>query len=166
EAIASGFELFRRDAPSKRFAAHRERLAALALGELPSALAPGGVVARGVEALARQAKAHGLVELLPDLRGDRTSRSGRFGLEVERRCGLLEWLEASPPAPDAEGVVCVDGLEALPVWDVPWVGEPLFPGARRLVLAAVRCRAPPPRRFLHPPAGTAFAPAWWRSRSA
>ncbi|MEZ4334488.1 MAG: ELM1/GtrOC1 family putative glycosyltransferase [Myxococcota bacterium] len=163
EAIASGFELFRRAAPSKRFVAHRRRLESVAKGELPSAMDRRGVLAGAVESLARQAKAHGLVEILPDLRGATEQRPGRFGLDFEHRCGLLEWLDGAPMSRAAEGVVCVDGLEALPVWDVPWIVESLFSGARRFVFVAVRCRETPRRRFLHPPAGTAFTPDWWRS---
>ena len=164
EAIARGFELFRRDAPSKRFAAWRARLERVARGELPSGIGASGQIAQSVESLVRQAKGRSFVELLPDLRGEAETRPGRFGLDVERRMGLLEWLaDGRDRRADGEGVVCVDGLEGLPVWDIPWVIASLFERARGFVFAAVRCQPPPHRRFLYPPAGTAFTPDWWRS---
>lgn len=164
EAMAEGFELFHRDAPSKRFAELRVRLERLPRGELPSAIGPSGEIARTVEALARQAKCRSWIELLPDLRGKAETRPGRFGLDAERRMGLLEWLaEGSDAADPADGVVCADGLEGVPVWDIPWVVESLFARAPGFVFVAVRCQDTPRRRFLHPPAGTAFTPGWWRS---
>ncbi len=163
EAIARGFELFRRDAPSKLFEQHRARLGRLPVSELPSGIGPSGELARAVEALARQAKCRRWIELIPDLRGEGEFRPGRFGLDVERRTGLLEWLAALPDADGFDGAVCVDGLESLPVWDIPWVVDTLFERSRGFVFAAVRCKDIPSRRFLHPPAGTAFTPDWWRS---
>lgn len=164
EAIARGFELFHRDAPSKRFAVLRARLERLARGELPSGIGASGPIAQVVESLVRQAKGRSVLELLPDLRGEVETRPGRFGLDLERRMGLLEWLaEGRDPAEEIDGVVCADGLEGLPVWDIPWVIETLFERARGFVFVAVRCQASPRRRFLYPPAGTAFTPAWWRS---
>ncbi len=164
EAIARGFELFHRAAPSKRFAALRARLGDVARGELPSGIAASGEIALNVEALVREAKGRSLVELLPDLRGTSTARPGRFGLDVEQRVGLLEWLaEGEGALPACDGVVCADGLEGLPVWDIPWVIDSLFARARGFVFAAVRCQDLPRRRLLYPPAGTAFTAAWWRS---
>lgn len=164
EAIARGFELFHRAAPSKRFAALRARLEGVARGELPSGIAASGEIARNVDALVREAKGRSMVELLPDLRGTSTSRPGRFGLDVEQRLGLLEWLaEGEGALPECDGVVCADGLEGLPVWDIPWVIDSLFARARGFVFAAVRCQDSPRRRLLHPPSGTAFTAAWWRS---
>ncbi|MFO0689611.1 MAG: hypothetical protein U0900_12965 [Myxococcota bacterium] len=163
EAIARGFELFHRAAPSRLFAAHCRRLEGVARGELPSAVGEQGVIGRACEALARQTKSRGAIELLPDLRGGAESRPGRFGLDVERRLGLLEWLAEGPGAAVEDGIVCVDGLEGIPVWDVPWIVESLFERAGRFVFVAVRCRETPSRRFLHPPAGTVFTPDWWRA---
>jgi len=163
EAIAAGFDLFERARPSKRFAALRARLERLPAGELPSGVGSTGEVARALEPLARQAKCRSWIELLPDLRGEADVRTGRFGVDLERRAGLLEWLAAFPDAEAHDGVVCAGGLEDLPVWDIPWVIDTLFARARRFVFAAVRCRETPRRRFLYPPAGTAFTPDWWRS---
>ncbi|MBK7950026.1 MAG: hypothetical protein IPK00_15040 [Deltaproteobacteria bacterium] len=163
EAIGLGFELFHRAAPSKLFAVHRRRLEDVLRGELPSAVGASGVIARACEALARQTKSRGAIELLPDLRGAAETRPGRFGLDVERRVGLLEWLDEEPTGAVEDGVVCVDGLEGLPVWDVPWIVESLFARAGRFVFVAVRCRETPSRRFLHPPSGTVFTPDWWRA---
>lgn len=164
EAIERGFDLFRRAAPSKRFAELCRRLERLPLGELPSGIGPSGEIARNVELLARQAKARSWIELLPDLRGETQTRSGRFGLEVEHRMGLLEWLERGDGRqPGCDGVVCVDGLEGLPVWDIPWVIASLFERSRGFVFAAVRCQDTPRRQLLYPPAGTVFTPDWWRS---
>ena len=164
EAIAQGFELFHRGAPSKRFAELRARLERLPRGELPSGIGPSGEIARTVESLARQAKCGSWIELLPDQRGEAETRPGRFGLDAERRMGLLEWLAERPDAEAAsDGIVCADGLEGLPVWDIPWVIDTLFARARGFVFVAVRCQDTPRRRFFHPPAGTAFTPDWWRS---
>ncbi len=164
EAIAQGFELFHRAAPSKRFAELCGRLERLPRGELPSGIGPSGEIARTVELLARQAKGRSWIELLPDLRGEAEMRPGRFGLDVERRMGLLEWLAGGDSRPtDCDGVVCADGLEGLPVWDIPWVIASLFERSRGFVFAAVRCQDTPPRQFLYPPAGTVFTPDWWRS---
>ena len=163
EAIARGFELFRRAAPSKRFEQLAARLGRLPNSEIPSGVGPSGQLARAIETLARQAKCRRWIELVPDLRGEVEIRPGRFGLDVERRLGLLEWLSALPGADGCEGVVCVDGLESLPVWDIPWVVDTLFESSRGFVFAAVRCQDTPRRRILHPPEGTAFTPDWWRS---
>jgi uncharacterized protein len=163
EAIAHGFELFHRAAPSRAFAAHCAHLERLPTSELPSFVGPSGPLARRLEALVQGARSKSLVELAPDLRGDAEIRPGRFGLDVERRMGLCEWLALPAASGRFEGVVCTEGLDALPVWDVPWIVDSLFARSQGFVFVAVRCREQPVRRFLHPPAGTVSTPEWWRS---
>ncbi len=164
EAIAQGFELFNRDAPSRAFGARLQRLRALPRSEMGSGIGVSGELAGAVEELARRTKASSLLELAPDLRGDTEQRPGRYGLDVERRIGLLEWLGELDGEADFDGVVSVEGLEALPIWDIPWIIESLFERASRFVFVAVRCpESAPRRRFLLPPAGTCYTPEWWRS---
>jgi mitochondrial fission protein ELM1 len=164
EAIDVGFELFRREAPSRVFAAHLERLRALPRSEMGSGIGVSGEIAGAVEDLSRRSKARSILELTPDLRGDGEQRPGRFGLDVERRIGLLEWLGGLGTEETFDGVVCVDGLEALPVWDIPWIVDELFARAKDFVFVAARCpEASPRRRFMFPPAGTTHTPDWWRS---
>jgi mitochondrial fission protein ELM1 len=164
EAIEQGFELFRRDAPSRAFGRWLERLQALPVSELGSGIGVSGELAGAVEALVRQTKARSILELTPDLRGDDAQRPGRYGLELERRLGLVELLAGPDPVESFDGVLCVEGLEALPVWDVPWIVEELFRRARGFVFVAVRCpESRPRRRFLRPPQGTVHTPEWWRS---
>ncbi|MEE8165372.1 MAG: hypothetical protein V3T64_07380, partial [Myxococcota bacterium] len=154
EAIAQGFELFNRDAPSRAFGARLQRLRALPRSEMDSGIGVSGELAGAVEELARRTKASSLLELAPDLRGDTEQRPGRYGLDVERRIGLLEWLGELDGEADFDGVVSVEGLEALPIWDIPWIIESLFERASRFVFVAVRCpESAPRRRFLLPPAG-------------
>ncbi len=161
EAIAAGFEFFTREAPSRAFSERLDRLQALPTSELGSGLGVSGELAEGVESLARRTKSSALVELQPDLRGDATVRPGRFGLDDDRRVGLLEWL-ADERTTDA--AVSVEGFESLPVWDVPWVVETLFARAERFVYVAVRTpEKAPRRRFLTPPQGTTHTPGWWRA---
>lgn len=167
EAIAHGFELFHRNAPSRGFAERMERQRALPPSEMGSGIGVSGELADAVEQLARRTKARTLLELSPDVNGEGVQRPGRFGLDAERRLGLVEWLDALREDPDddeADGIICVDGLEALPVWDVPWIVDSLFQRAGRFVLVGVRCpESPPRRRFLLPPQGTTHTPGWWRS---
>jgi len=164
EAIAQGFELFHRDAPSQAFEARLERLRALPRSEMGSGIGVSGELAGAIEEQVRRTKASSLLELAPDLRGDTEQRPGRYGLDVERRIGLLEWLGETPGEPDFDGVVCVEGLEALPIWDIPWIIESLFERASRFVFVAVRCpESVPRRRFLLASAGTCYTPEWWRS---
>ncbi|MHA7838968.1 MAG: ELM1/GtrOC1 family putative glycosyltransferase, partial [bacterium] len=164
EAIEQGFEIFDRTSPSRRFQERLEQLAALPRSEMASGVGADGELPLAVEALALRSKARTMLELAPDLRGDEEQRPGRFGLEVERRVGLLELLGAMDEDERFDGVVCVEGLEDLPVWDVPWLVEALFQKARRFVFVAVRCpESPPARRFLLPPQGTVHTPEWWRS---
>jgi len=164
EAIEQGFEMFDREAPSRGFRERLERLAALPRSEMGSGIGVSGELAGAVEALVRRTKASSLLELAPDLRGDDEQRPGRFGLDFERRLGLLELLEPPPMEARFDGVLCVDGLEDLPVWDVPWLIEELFRRARRFVFVAVRCpESRPRRRLLLPPQGTVHTPDWWRS---
>ena len=168
EAIAAGFECFSRTAPSRGFRARRERLQSLARSEMGSGIDVASEIANAVESLTRRTKSRTLIEVQPDLRGDAEQRPGRFGLDSERRAGLLEFLESVFDASDGDsifdGVVCVDGLEDLPVWDVPWIVEELFRKARRYVLVAVRTpETLLRRRFLLPPQGTTHTEAWWRS---
>jgi uncharacterized protein len=164
EAIDVGFELFRRREPSRLFEESLERLRALPSSEMGSGIGVSGELAGAVEDLVSRSKAHSVLELTPDLRGDGEQRPGRFGLDVERRIGLLEWLGGLDHGEDFDGVVCVDGLEALPVWDIPWLVEELFDRAKSFVFVAVRCpESPPRRRFLFPPSGTPHTPNWWRS---
>ena len=164
EAIDVGFELFRREAPSRVFTAHLERLRALPRSEMGSGIGVSHEVTGAVEDLSRRSKASSILELTPDLRGDGEQRPGRFGLDVERRIGLLEWLGGVGAEEEFDAVVCVDGLEALPVWDIPWIIEELFTRAKGFVFVAARCpEAPPRRRFMFPPAGTTHTPDWWRS---
>ncbi|MCA9503676.1 MAG: mitochondrial fission ELM1 family protein [Spirochaetaceae bacterium] len=163
EAIARGFEFFTREQPSRGFARVVERLGELPVGEMGSGIGVSGELAAAVEAIVRRTKAASLLELAPDLRGDATQRPARFGLDVERRVGLLELLARGDDA-RSDVVVCVDGLEALPVWDVPWLIDSLFRAARRGVFVGVRCpESPPRRRLLLPPQGTVHTPDWWRS---
>jgi mitochondrial fission protein ELM1 len=164
EAVESGFELFRRDAPSRVLTAHLDRLRELPRSEMTSGIGVSGELVDAVDELCRRSKAQSILELAPDLRGDGDQRPGRFGLEVERRTGLLEFLGGIDVEERVDGVVCVDGLEALPVWDIPWIVEALFERAKGFVFAAVRSpESAPRRRFLFPPAGTTHTPEWWRS---
>jgi mitochondrial fission protein ELM1 len=164
EAIDAGFELFRREAPSRVFTTHLERLQALPRSEMGSGIGVSREVTGAIEDLSRRSKARSILELTPDLRGDGEQRPGRFGLDVERRIGLLEWLSGVGTEQEFDGVVCVDGLESLPVWDIPWIIEELFARASGFVFVAARCpEALPRRRFMFPPAGTTHTPDWWRS---
>jgi mitochondrial fission protein ELM1 len=164
EAIEQGFEIFDREAPSRGFRERLERLAALPRSEMGSGIGVSGELAGAVEDLARRSKASSLLELAPDLRGDDEQRPGRFGLDLERRLGLLELLGAAGAEERFDGVLCVDGLEDLPAWDVPWLVEELFRRAHRFVFVAVRCpESRPRRRVLLPPQGTVHTPDWWRS---
>ncbi len=164
EAIANGFEFFSRVAPSRGFESRIERQRALARSEMGSGIDNSSEIAAAVEALSRRTKSRTLLELLPDLNGDGQQRPGRYGLESERRVGLLEWLEESGQDTSCDGMICVDGLEALPVWDIPWLVDALFEKAKRFVFVAVRCpESSPRRRFLLPPQGTTHTPEWWRS---
>jgi len=166
EAIAEGFELFRRDAPSRAFGVRLDRQRELGASEMGSGIGLSDELADGVEALARRTKSRTLLELSPDVNGEGVQTPGRFGLDNERRLGLLEWLAECGAGEDAmaDGMTCVDGLEALPVWDVPWIVDELFRRARKFVFVGVRCsESPPRRRFLLPPQGTTHTPGWWRS---
>lgn len=164
EAIAAGFELFDATRPSRGFRALVERLGALPASELGSGIGVVGELSAAVEALVRRTKSATLLEVQPDLRGDELQTPGRFGLDTERRMGLLEWLHGRGDDEAFDGVLCVEGLEALPVWDVPWVIDALFRRARRFVFAAVRTpETSPRRRFLRPPQGTTGTEGWWRS---
>jgi len=164
EAIENGFEFFSREAPSRGFEARLERQRALPQSQLGSGIGMAGEVAGAVEELARRMKSRTLLELSPDVSGEGMQQPGRFGLEVERRLGLVEWLDASGEEASCDGMICVDGLEALPVWDIPWLIDVLFQKAKRFVLVAVRCpESKPRRRFLLPPQGTTHTPEWWRS---
>jgi mitochondrial fission protein ELM1 len=164
EAIANGFEFFTCDAPSRGFARRLERQRSLAQSAMGSAIGSAGEIAGAVEDLARRTKSGTLLELSPDVSGDEEQRPGRFGLDVERRVGLVEWLEGIGGPSDCDGMVCADGLEALPAWDIPWLVDLLFQRASRFVFVAIRCpESNPRRRFLLPPQGTTHTPGWWRS---
>lgn len=164
QAIDAGFELFHRDAPSRGFADRIARLRDLPTSEMGSGIGVAGELSAAVEDLVRATKSRTLLEVQPDLRGDAEQRPGRFGLEVERRVGLLEWLSALDDDERFDGVLCVDGFEALPTWDVPWLVEALFQRARRFVFVAVPTpESEPRRRLLLPPQGTTHTPDWWRS---
>ncbi len=164
EAIANGFEFFRPDAPSRAFESRLERQRALPRSEMASGIGLSGEVAGAVENLARRTKSRTILELSPDVNGDGEQRPGRFGLDSERRVGLLEWLNERGEEDHYDGMICVDGLEALPAWDIPWLIDALFAKATRFVFVAVRCpESNPRRRFLFPPQGTTHTPDWWRS---
>ena len=164
EAIANGFEFFNREAPSRGFESRLERQRALRPSEMGSGIGISGEVSGAVEELTRRTKSCTLLELLPDLSGDGEQRPGRFGLESERRLGLVEWLDESGEDAACDAMICVDGFEALPVWDTPWLVDALFEKAKRFVFVAIRCpESSPRRRFLLPPQGTTHTPEWWRS---
>lgn len=164
EAIEAGFELFRRDAPSRGFEARCERLRELPLSEMGSGVDVAGEIAGAVEDLTRRTKSRRLLEVQPDLRGDDEQVPGRFGLDRERRVGLLEFIYGEFWDETFDAVICLDGLEDLPVWDIPWIIEALFQRAGRYVFVSVRTpEAPPGRRFLYPPQGTTHTEDWWRS---
>ena len=164
EAIQNGFEIFRRDAPSRGFQRRIESLRALPLSEMGSGIDGVAEVSDAVETLCRRTKAASLLEVQPDLRGDAERNPGRFGLDVERRVGMLEWLSGLEQGDRFDGVLCLDGLEDLPVWDIPWIIEELFKRARKFVFAAVRTpESAPRRRFLLPPQGTTHTTDWWMS---
>ena len=164
EAIAEGFELFTCESPSRGFVSLLGRLKELPVSELGSGIGVSGVLAGGVESLARKTKSASLLEVQPDLRGDQIQAPGRFGLDSERRVGILEFLSGLDEDERFDGVLCVEGLEDLPVWDVPWVIDALFARARRFVYVAVRTpETLPSRRLLLPPQGTTHTLEWWRS---
>jgi len=164
EAIEAGFELFHADSPSRGFVSVLDRLESLPRSSMGSGIGVAGELAFAVESLARKTKSTSLIELQPDLRGDEVQRPGRFGLDEERRVGLLEYVSGLGDDERFDGVLCVDGLEDLPVWDIPWLVEALFKRARRFVYVAVRTpESKPRRRFLLPPQGTCHTLDWWRS---
>jgi mitochondrial fission protein ELM1 len=164
EAIAEGFELFTAETPSRGFRGRLAALQRLPLSEMGSGIGTSGEVAGAVEELTRKTKARTLLEVQPDLRGDDEQSPGRFGLDHERRVGLLEWLSGLDPEERFDGVLCLEGLEDLPVWDIPWLIESLFRRARRFVFVSVRTPlAAPRRRFLLPPQGTTHTREWWES---
>ncbi len=164
EAIAHGFEIFTRQRPSRGFEERLERQRALPPSEMGSGIGVSGEIVDAVEDVVRRTKSRTLLELCPDVSGDAEQRPGRFGLESERRIGLVEWLALAGRGETFDGVICVDGLEALPVWDMPWIIDALFARSSRFVFVAVRCpESPPRRRFLLPPQGTTHTPGWWRS---
>ena len=163
EAIAAGFEFFDRAAPSRAFARHMERLQSLPISDLGSGIGVAGELTHAVESISRRTKARTLLEVQPDLRGEDALTPGRFALDTERRVGLVEFLAGSDDVRH-DGVLCVDGLESVPAWDVPWVVDALFRRARRFVFVAVRTpEKAPRRRFLRPPQGTTHTVDWWRS---
>ena len=180
EAIENGFELFRRDAPSRAFRERFARQRESPQSEMGSGIGVAGEISAAIDEFVGITKSRTLLELSPDLNGDGEQRPGRFGLDHERRLGLVEWLASEDArgrstSPDSsngsnssfeayDGVICVDGLEAFPVWDIPWLVESIFARATRFVFVAVRCpESPPRRRFLLPPEGTTHTPDWWRS---
>ena len=164
EAIAEGFEVFHRAVPSRGFGDRVAALRALPLSDMGSGIDGAGEVTAAVEGLVRRTKARSLLEVQPDLRGDDEQSPGRFGLDTERRIGLLEWLSGLEEDEHFDGVLCLDGLEDLPVWDIPWIIERLFQHASLFVFAAVRTpETAPQRRFLLPPQGTTHTAGWWLS---
>ena len=164
EAIAEGFEPFHRGAPSRGFRERAAALGALPRSEMGSGIDAAGEIAGVVERLVRLTKARSMLEVQPDLRGDAEQDPGRFGLDLERRVGLLEWLSGLDREDRFDGVLCLEGLEDLPVWDIPWIIEELFQRADRFVFVAVRTpEKAPRRRFLLPPQGTTHTLDWWGS---
>ena len=168
EAIENGFEFFQIDAPSRGFVDRLQHQKALPPSEIGSGIGVAGELAGAVEDFVRRTKSQTLLEISPDLNGDGDQRPGRFGLDFERRLGLVDWLDdlRTNPAADSQsdGVICVDGLEAIPSWDISWLIDSMFRGANRFVFVAVRCpEKSPRRRFLLPPQGTTHTPEWWRS---
>ena len=164
QAIAEGFELFTQEAPSRRFQHRLDRLRGLPISEMGSGIGVSERLADAVDQLTRRTKSRTLVELAPDVRGDDEQQPGRFGLDSERRMGLLEWLGQGDHDESYDAVLCVDGLEDLPIWDIPWLVESLFARARKFVAVAVRCpESKPRRRLLLPPQGTVHTSGWWRS---
>lgn len=164
EAIAAGFDFFSRGASSRGFRSRLERQRGLPRSELGSDIGVSSEIAGAIETLTRATKARSLLEISPDSNGDGEQTPGRFGLDTERRLGLVEWLETQAQTETFDGVICVDGLEAMPAWDIPWLIDGLFEKATRFVFVAVRCPPTSPRRrFLLPPQGTTHTPQWWWS---
>ncbi len=97
----------------------------------------------------------GVLEIAPNFDGDEAAP----GTDRER---LLDLAFGEPLRATHDGVVCTEGLDALPEADVPWVVDRLFDRARRFVVLAVRMDKPPPRRRIGlPPKGTVGRPEWW-----
>ncbi len=159
EANAAGFRLFRRDAPSRAFVS--------GVGcETPGAGAVVDADAKSEESIQRLVAAFGaedLVDVRPRGRGHEEGNKPRWGASGYRACALRDWLDEVGPERDVAGVVCLDGLSAVPRADVPWVVDRLFDRARDFVFARVRCEVAAPvggRRG--PPPGTEGGSPWWK----
>ncbi len=156
DAIAAGFDIFSRQAPSRDFAAYL-------LERKPSSVQP--------RSAAQIAETEGCVRALVDkadhvveLSSSAEAQTATLGpglVAAGERFELRSWLGAQPPLTTPDVILCSDGLEAIPVPDVAWVISELFRQAGRCVFAAVACPAPAPRRRGEPPSGMVHTPDWW-----
>ncbi|MED5261352.1 MAG: ELM1/GtrOC1 family putative glycosyltransferase [Myxococcota bacterium] len=159
EASAAGFRLFRQDAPSRAFVS--------GVGcETPGTGAEGDADAKSDESIQRLVAAFGAEDLLdvrPKGSGHEEGNKPRWGASGYRACALRACLDEVGLERDVAGVVCLDGLSAVPRADVPWVVDRLFDRARDFVFARVRCEVSVPvagRRG--PPPGTDGGSPWWK----
>ncbi len=159
EANAAGFRLFRPDAPSRAFVSGTG-------GGTPATQPVGDADAKSEESIQRLVAAFGAEDLLDVRLESRVSAEGsnpRWGVSGYRACLLRDFLDEAGPERDVAGVVCLDGLSAVPRADVPWVVDRLFDRARDFVFARVRCEVAAPvggRRG--PPVGTEGGSPWWK----
>lgn len=158
-ANEAGFQVFSRTHPSRFLG---EVLCESAARSDAATTPSMGLLDGAVRELARRSQASSLLELVPGRGEDDSADGSRWGVARTTRAGLASVLQPDAQAPSYDGVVCLQGLEAIPSDDLPWVVDELFRRAERFVFAAVRCPADPADPgFMMPPSGTAGLPAWW-----
>ena len=144
EAIAAGFHVFTAAQPSPRFAA----LQARAADERP---APSAVDDGPMRAALRQADVRTLLVCSAAATPDSSTAA-----PAVTRADLYRLDTLRPSAWDA--VVCRDGLEQLPLEDVPWVVDTLFARASRVVWLEID---PVPSRTRRADDREALDERWW-----
>jgi mitochondrial fission protein ELM1 len=156
QADRAGYQVFRADEPSHRYA----RL--LATSTRPrSGPADAKVLNKALKSLVERTESRFLLEIVPGRGETEPIESPRWGSESVDRVGILRMQERGLAAETYDGVYCRAPLEELPCEDLPWIVDQLFRRAGRFVFAAVRCDRPPRGLTLRPPVGTMNQPQWW-----
>ena len=166
-ANAAGFQLSTRENPTPAYARTlaklREAAGSSTSGSQEENRELPQTVEAGLRRLVSRAGAHSLLEVVPGWPGGLEERRPRWGSERLERIGLATLVADVPETHQADGVVCLTGLDEVPPEDLPWVVDELARHAKRFVVARVRAvPARPPSGRRGPPAGSEGMPEWWQ----
>ena len=166
-ANQAGFQLSTRDEPSPSYARtldlQRQKLGVALSANREMDTPATDVMDVAICRLISDSEARSLLTIVPGSSKELETCEPQWGCDRIDRIGLAKLVAQPRDQHQADGVLCLRGLDEIPLEDLPWVVDELAGHAKRFVLAYVR--AAPARSVSErggPPTGDVGMPDWWQ----